>query len=92
MHAPSVTAAKVAAHKAKHPEQYCPTPRCLWKTGGRYCPRHKPIDWNPVVPPKAAHRVRLPGDVLYHIFNLHTKENQHVHEKRTAEQKATEGR
>lgn len=33
------TAAKVAQHKAAHPELYCP--KCLWRTGGGYCPRHK---------------------------------------------------
>lgn len=36
---PSV-AANVAASKAAHPELYCPTPRCLWRTGGGPCPRH----------------------------------------------------
>jgi hypothetical protein len=36
------TASKVAEHKAKHPERYCPKERCLWHTGdGSYCPRHK---------------------------------------------------
>jgi len=34
------TAAKVAQHKEKRPELYCPAPRCLWRTGGGYCPRH----------------------------------------------------
>lgn len=33
-------AAKVAATKEAHPERYCPTHRCLWMTGGGYCPRH----------------------------------------------------
>jgi hypothetical protein len=43
--------AKVAENKRKHPERYCPVPRCLWKTarldhatqtftGGGFCPRH----------------------------------------------------
>jgi len=36
------TAQKVAEHKAKHPDQYCPRPRCLWRTGGGHCPRHQP--------------------------------------------------
>lgn len=36
------TASKVAEHKAKHPELYCPTKRCLWHTGGGHCPRHAP--------------------------------------------------
>jgi hypothetical protein len=46
--------AKVAVDKQKHPERYCPFPRCLWKTaklnhetqvheGGGYCPRHRNI-------------------------------------------------
>lgn len=45
--------AKVAMDKEKHPERYCPTNNCLWKTaklnhatqqheGGGYCPRHAP--------------------------------------------------
>lgn len=34
------TAAKVAMHKEKHPELYCPQVRCLWRTGGPFCPRH----------------------------------------------------
>jgi hypothetical protein len=34
------TASKVAARKLEHPELYCPSPRCLWRTGGGYCPRH----------------------------------------------------
>jgi hypothetical protein len=34
------TAAKVAINKEKHPEKYCPYPKCLWRTGGGYCPRH----------------------------------------------------
>jgi hypothetical protein len=33
-------AAKVAQDKEKHPEKFCPTPRCLYRTGGGYCPRH----------------------------------------------------
>jgi hypothetical protein len=35
-------AAKVAENKARHPERYCPAPKCLWRTGGGYCPRHSP--------------------------------------------------
>jgi hypothetical protein len=35
------TAAKVAQHKEKNPHLYCPTRRCLWRTNGGYCPRHK---------------------------------------------------
>jgi hypothetical protein len=34
------TAASVASQKEKHPEQYCPAKRCLWRTGGGACPRH----------------------------------------------------
>lgn len=44
---------KVAQDKARHPERFCPHPRCLWRTakldqltqkvtGGGYCPRHMP--------------------------------------------------
>ena len=33
--------ANVALHKQEHPELYCPTHRCLWRTGdGSHCPRH----------------------------------------------------
>lgn len=34
------TAAKVARHKQNNPALYCPTGRCLWRTGGGPCPRH----------------------------------------------------
>jgi hypothetical protein len=34
------TAAKVAKHKERHPELYCPTGKCLWRSGGGPCPRH----------------------------------------------------
>ena len=37
----SHTASKVAEHKRRHPEYYCPVPRCLWRTGGGRCPRHQ---------------------------------------------------
>ena len=36
--------AKVALDKERHPERYCPTRRCLWRTGGGHCPRHVPTD------------------------------------------------
>ena len=32
--------AKVALDKEKRPEKFCPVHRCLWRTGGGYCPRH----------------------------------------------------
>lgn len=37
-------AAHVANDKMNHPDQFCPEPRCLWRTGGNfdYCPRHQP--------------------------------------------------
>jgi hypothetical protein len=35
-------AAQVAQHKERHPELYCPTRKCLWRTGGGFCPRHAP--------------------------------------------------
>jgi len=33
--------AKVALDKQKRPERFCPHQRCLWRTNGGYCPRHK---------------------------------------------------
>jgi len=36
-------AAKVAQNKEKHPELYCPERKCLWRTDGGYCPRHRPV-------------------------------------------------
>jgi hypothetical protein len=33
----------VAAHKQANPRLYCPYTRCLWRTGGGFCPRHTPI-------------------------------------------------
>ncbi len=45
-------AAKVAQRKADHPEQFCPAPRCLWRTGdGGYCPRHAQAAGNSGVHP-----------------------------------------
>jgi hypothetical protein len=38
------TAAKVAQHKEKNPAVYCPNKRCLWRTGGGYCPRHQRVE------------------------------------------------
>ena len=43
----SSVAAKVAQQKREQPERYCPTPRCLWQTDGRHCPRHAPRVSNP---------------------------------------------
>jgi hypothetical protein len=34
----------VAQNKAKYPDKYCPAPRCLWRTGGGYCPRHRHLE------------------------------------------------
>jgi hypothetical protein len=34
----------VAANKEEHPELYCPGRKCLWRTGGGYCPRHQPAE------------------------------------------------
>lgn len=36
------TASKVAQAKLDHPEDFCPHPRCLWRTSGGFCPRHEP--------------------------------------------------
>ncbi len=33
-------AAQIAQRKERHPEKFCPTPRCLWRTDGTHCPRH----------------------------------------------------
>jgi hypothetical protein len=33
-------ATQVAERKREKPEQYCPVPRCLYRTNGRPCPRH----------------------------------------------------
>lgn len=33
-------AAKVAARKEAHPEQYCSAPRCLWALRSGPCPKH----------------------------------------------------
>jgi hypothetical protein len=48
---------KVGMDKQKHPERFCPVPRCLWRMAkldhatqtfswpnGRYCPRHKHLE------------------------------------------------
>jgi hypothetical protein len=40
------TAAVVAKHKEHHPELYCQQKQCLWRTGGGFCPRHKPTKSN----------------------------------------------
>lgn len=42
------TQAKVGQEKAAHPERFCPEPRCLWKTGGSRCPRHRRQEPAPV--------------------------------------------
>lgn len=44
--------ALVAAAKAQRPSMYCPARRCLWRTGGGFCPRHAPS----VTPGIAAYR------------------------------------
>ena len=35
--------AKVALDKERHPERYCATKRCLWRTDAEHCPRHDPV-------------------------------------------------
>ncbi len=60
------TAAKVAAHKEKHPEMYCPTKKCLWRTGdGSHCPRHKPKVQEAKIPAAAesSHSPQTAADV-----------------------------
>ena len=55
------TQSKVAAHKAKHPELYCPRPRCLWHTLGGLCPRHKAVcECLPQRPTAPYHRADCP--------------------------------
>jgi hypothetical protein len=49
-------AASVAQAKERHPEQFCPTRKCLWRTGGGKCPRHGGE-------PKAAAKPRWTGPV-----------------------------
>jgi hypothetical protein len=34
-------AASVAKSKAAHPEEFCTHAKCLWRTGGGKCPRHR---------------------------------------------------
>lgn len=35
--------------KERRPENYCPSPKCLWRTGGGYCPRHSaPAELEPL--------------------------------------------
>ena len=34
-------AANVRRNKEKHPENFCPVKRCLWRTGGGLCPKHR---------------------------------------------------
>jgi len=36
------TASKVAKQKEDHPEKYCKTKKCLYRTDADYCPKHKP--------------------------------------------------
>lgn len=33
-------AASVAANKAKHPDKYCASPKCLWRLTSGPCPKH----------------------------------------------------
>jgi len=40
--------AKVAEDKKRHPERFCQAPRCLWRTGGGYCPRHARTERRPI--------------------------------------------
>ncbi len=37
-------AASVAENKERNPGKYCPVNRCLWRTGGGYCPRHAGVE------------------------------------------------
>jgi len=67
--------AKVAIDKQKHPERFCPAPRCLWKTaklnhetqvheGGGHCPRHRPMPKpRPQKPARRANRAVLQSTI-----------------------------
>lgn len=33
-------AKSVRLNKERRPDQYCPSPKCLWRTGGGFCPKH----------------------------------------------------
>lgn len=37
-------AASVRRNKEAHPERYCPIPNCLWRSGGKCCPKHKHLE------------------------------------------------
>lgn len=60
------TAARVAQTKENHPERFCPKPRCLWRTGGGYCPRH-------IAPAETAPPLRSLSEVA-------EEETAHVHD------------
>jgi hypothetical protein len=64
------TASKVAARKEKYPHLYCPKPRCLWHTGGGYCPRHKRPDIDKC--PYCGTERKLPAYVYAHWTELFT--------------------
>lgn len=60
------TAAQVAQTKENHPERFCPKPRCLWRTGGGYCPRH-------IAPAVVA-------PILRSLSEAAEEETEHVHD------------
>jgi hypothetical protein len=53
-------AASVAREKEAHPERFCPVKRCLWRTGGGFCPRHKPAPVTPALVSDACKACGLP--------------------------------
>lgn len=60
------TASKVAERKAANPEKYCPVSRCLWSTGGGYCPRHQHLA------PKSPEALQVAKDAFleWHSVNV----------------------
>lgn len=37
-------AASERKRKEKSPEKFCPIVRCLYRTDGSFCPKHKPLE------------------------------------------------
>jgi hypothetical protein len=97
------TAAKVAEHKQKHPERYCPANRCLWRTAklnhatgerecGGYCPRHNGAGRAgvPVRPSPAHPEVRV--DPANHTLIPSARQSQASQLSRSAGRRALRNR
>jgi hypothetical protein len=48
--------------KEAHPEAFCKSPRCLWRTSEEFCPRHRPL----VMHTHDADGVALPAPLSTH--------------------------